>query len=629
MLGQDPRPANFRNRLRSVLADADPAVRLRGLADLAKVDLGYLETLQLDRSLGKLSAAGEVPEFPRVRIAVLSTSTVDHLLPPIRIAGLRHGLRIETYTGSFGQYRQELLDPQSGLRGFHPDTVLLSLTARQVIGELPLATRAADADRHLGAIVEDLRTLWRRAREGLAATVVQQSFLDTSEPLFGSFDRLVPGAPARLVSRLNDLLADAVARDGVLWLDVAAASARDGLRAWFDVARWLQGKMEVAPQAAPRYGDLLARLVVAQRGQARKCLVFDLDNTLWGGVVGDDGVDGIVLGEGSAAGEAHLALQHYARRLAERGVILAVCSKNDPAIAMTAFQEHPEMVLKISHLAALAVNWEDKATNLRRIAEQLNIGLDSLVFVDDNPTERARVRESLPMVAVPELPADPAGYVSSIAEGGWFEAVGLTEEDLARTGSYAANARREAVRSTVQSVDDFLRGLDMSVSCGRVSPVDQLRVAQLVNKTNQFNPTTRRYAAEELAQFCTDPANVPLQFHLADRFGDNGLVSVMLLRPLAGERGALEIECWVMSCRVFGRQLEHEAMNFAVTTARDLGVRTFVASYHQTAKNGIVARLYPNLGFAPAAEAPPGGSRWRLELDAYEPRRTFIARRDR
>ena len=246
------------------------------------------------------------------------------------------------------------------------------------------------------------------------ATIIQQTFLDVTESVFGSYDRLVPGAPARVIKLLNDQLSRAAAQDGVLLLDVARASERDGIDAWFDTGSWLHGKLEIAPEAAPLCGDMIARIVAAQRGLSKKCLVFDLDNTLWGGVIGDDGLEGLVLGEGSAVGEAHLALQRYAKQLKERGVILAVCSKNDPAIAEAAFNEHPEMLLKRSDISAFVANWNDKAENLKAIAARLNIGLDSLVFVDDNPVERARIRQGLPLVAVPNCPRIlPTTYATS------------------------------------------------------------------------------------------------------------------------------------------------------------------------------------------------------------------------
>jgi FkbH-like protein len=436
---------------------------------------------------------------------------------------------------------------------------------------------------------------------------------------------VVPGAPATVVARLNDQACEAAARDGALVLDVARASQRDGIDAWFDVGRWLQGKLEIAPQAAPLYGDLTARILAAQRGLSKKCLVLDLDNTLWGGVIGDDGLDGIVLGEGSAAGEAHLALQHYARQLKERGVILAVCSKNDLKIAEAAFRDHPEMALRRSDFAAFQANWDDKAQNLKVIAARLNIGLDALVFVDDNPAERARVRQSLPMVAVPEMPEDPAHYVRCLAEAGYFEAVAFTAEDRGRAEAYAANAEREALLGSAESMDDFLRGLNMTALYGPFTAVDHARVVQLINKTNQFNTTTRRYAGEEIARIMDEPDAVTLQFRLLDRVGDNGLVSTMILRPTADDE-ALEIENWVMSCRVFGRELEFEAMNVAVAAAKERGARALVADYIPTPKNDVISKLYPSLGFTEVDSPAPANraTRWVLDLADYVTRKTHI-----
>jgi len=620
--------SDFRLRLRAALAETDARARLDGLARLAQSRLDLVQTIQLDRALAR-GASDSIDGYASVRLALLSGNTIDHLPPAIRVAGLRHKLRLEVFSGAFGQYRQELLDPASPLLQFRPDLILLSLNARQAISGVPIAATAEEAEKALARAIEELCGLWDRARNAFNAAVIQQSYLDVSEPLFGSYDRLVPAAPSRLIARLNDLLALAAAREGVLLLDVAQASARDGIDAWFDVARWLQGKMEIAPHAAPRYGELTARLIAAQRGKSRKCLVLDLDDTLWGGVVGDVGTAGIILGEGSAQGEAHLALQRYARLLKDRGVILAVCSKNESALAEAAFRQHPEMVLRRTDIAAFVANWNDKVENLKDIAERLNIGLDSLVFVDDNPAERARVREGLPMVAVPELPDDPALYVRCIAGGGYFEAVSFTADDLRRGEQYATNVEREALRGASQSVDDFLRGLEMSVTYGPVAPVDLARAAQLINKTNQFNPTTRRYSADEVARLAAAPENTTLQFRLVDRFGDNGLVSVMILRS-ADDPEALDIDTWVMSCRVFGRQLENEAMSIAVEAARGRGVRILRAEYIPTERNGVVRGLFKSLGFAAVPGTEPGGaSRWILNTAAYVALPTFIARRVR
>jgi FkbH-like protein len=608
------------------------ADRLEALVALAQYQLGFVETIQLDtaltRTLAALPSGASLAAMPRIRLGVLASSTVDHLLAAIRVAGLRRRLLIDMYVGAFGQYRQELLEAASGLRRFAPDMILFSLGWRDFVGSVPLAASIDVAHEAVAHALAELRTLWRQARDRLRAVAIQQSFLDVTEPLFGSYELSVPGSPASLVSRLNAQLAEAVAGEGALLLDIARASARDGLTAWFDVARWLQAKIEIAPQASSLYGELLARLIAAQRGQSRKCLVLDLDNTLWGGVIGEVGLEGIVLGEGSAAGEAYLALQRYAKSLAERGVILAVCSKNEPAIVEDAFRDHPEMLLRRSDIAAFVVNWQDKAENLRTIAEQLNIGLDSLVFVDDNPAERARIRESLPTVAVPELPQDPAHYVHCIAAAGYFEAIAFTDEDRRRVEQYAANSQREALRETMQSMDDFLRGLDMAVEYGPVGAVDVPRVTQLLNKTNQFNTTTRRFTTEEISAFASDPGKIALQFRLLDRFGDNGMVSVMLLSARKDDPEVLEVVNWVMSCRVFGRQLEDEAMNIAVEAARTRGKSLLHADLIATKKNAVIRGLFADLGFAPLPEpAAADTTRWRLDLHTYAPRPTFIQRR--
>jgi FkbH-like protein len=626
MMSWLPIAPDFRSDLRVALNNANPADCLENVASLAAARLGFLETVQLDRCLGKLGLK-EASGFLPMRLAVLASSTVDHLSSAIRVGGLRRRLLVDVYSGEYGQYRQEILDPTSSIQHFGPQAVLFSLTAREAIARVPITATIREVEEAIASVVEELRSLWRKAREIDNTVIIQQTFINVTEPLFGSYDRLVPGAPARIVARLNDRLCEAAAEDGVLLLDIARASERDGIDAWFDAGRWLQGKLEIAPQAAPLYGDMVARILAAQCGLSKKCLVLDLDNTLWGGVVGDDGLEGIILGQGSAAGEAHLALQHYAKQLKERGVILAVCSKNDAEIAEAVFHNHPEMLLRRSDIAAFQANWNDKAENLKAIAARLNIGIDSLVFVDDSPVERARIRQSLPTVAVPELPEDIAQFVRCLADAGYFEAVTFTSDDQARARQYADNAEREALLGSAQSMDEFLRGLEMSVQFGPFTSIDHARIVQLINKTNQFNTTTRRYTSEELTHIAELPDALTLQFRLLDRIGDNGLVSTMILRPTPEHGDVLEIENWVMSCRVFGRQLEFEAMNIAVEAARHRGARALIADHIATPKNGVIRGLYASLGFAAISQpSPNGGTRWFLNLADYVMRYTHIVR---
>jgi FkbH-like protein len=624
-----PKPTDFKQQLKSANAIAAPDTRLERLCEIANQQLGFMETMQLDHALRSLRAQ-LAPNTPAVRIVVLSHATVDHLAPALRVAGLRRRFLLDVHLGTFGQVRQQLHEPGEELRRFAPEYLLLTQGCRELLAGIPVTADEQALDAGITRAVGDVRFLWKQAREKFGAQVIQQTVLDVTEPVFGNFDSMVPAAPSRVVARFNDALLAAAAQEGVLVLDIGRLSARDGLDAWFDTARWLQGKIEIAPLAAPRYCEVVARLIGVQRGLARKCLVLDLDNTLWGGVIGDAGVENIVLGEGSAAGEAHLALHRYAKALSQRGVLLAVCSKNDAAIAEGAFRDHPEMLLKRADFSAFMANWDDKAQNLRSIAAQLNIGLDSLVFVDDNPAERARIRESLPMVAVPELPEDPANYVRCLADAGYFEAVAFTAEDRERVAQYAANELRDNLLESSQSMDEFLRGLDMWVEYGRVTPLDLPRAAQLINKTNQFNLTGIRLTAEALTAIAADPRNIVLFFRLIDRFSDNGLVSVMLLSPSPDDPAALQIDNWVMSCRVFGRELEMEAMNIAVEHAVAAGARSLRGSIVPTKKNGVIAGLYEKLGFEKAA-APPGGEShiWTAELTGRQPIPTRIKRRNR
>jgi FkbH-like protein len=623
-----PQGGNFRSDVSEALGQTDARARLEALVQVARRRLGVLETIQLDNALSKAGGAG-ADSLPRIKITVLSSHTVEHLAPAIRVAGLRHRMLVDVKIGGYGLYRQELLEPSPQIVSFAPDVVLLCLSAGEVLASVPTGASSAQVQELVRRQVSDLRELWRRSRDVTGAQVIQQSYLNVFPPLFGNFDARFASAPSSVVARLNLEIAEAAELDSVLILDIAGASATDGLDSWFDSQRWLQGKMEISPAAAPRFGDRMACLLAAVKGLSKRCLVLDLDNTLWGGVIGDDGIDGIVLGEGSAVGEAHLALQRYAKSLKDRGVILAVCSKNDPETALAVFQEHPNMILRRGDISAFVANWQDKAENLRSIALQLNIGLDGLVFVDDNPAERARVREALPMIEVPELPDDVTGYVRCIADAGYFESTGLSGEDLQRSKFYADNAARDALREQCTNLDEFLRSLQMVVEFGPVRPVDYVRVSQLISKTNQFNTTGRTFDVEEVAYLATDPTAAVLQFRLIDRFGDNGIVSVLVLKQGASDSGCFDIENWVMSCRVFGRQLESEVMNVAVEAASARGAHGLRAEFLPTDRNGVIKHLYEKLGFVRAVEGVQAQvpEVWQLELSRYEAKATQITRR--
>ncbi|MGF6569622.1 FkbH-like protein [Paraburkholderia sp. GAS333] len=620
-----PRTPDWTQRLDALPREHAPD--WSALVQLAGDNLDFLQTGKLDKRLVK--AFGATPPdalaTPPLRLAVLGSSTVDQLLPGLRVGALRHRMWTQLYVPAYGQAMRESLDPASGLYAFAPNVVLFAFDAPYLIGDDTAGLSAAQADARVERIVGDLRALWLRVRERTDAQLIQQTLMPTLLPLMGDNEARLPGAPLNLLRRVNAALREAAHEAGVDLLALDDACARDGLAAWHDARLWLRAKQDVSPAAAPMYGERVARLVAARRGASAKCLVLDLDNTLWGGVIGDDGLAGIVLGQGSAEGEAYAAFQRYARDLTRRGIILAVCSKNDEANALLPFDQHPEMVLKRADIACFVANWQDKASNLRTIAQRLNIGLDALVFADDNPFERNLVREHLPMVRVPEMPEDPAFYAVTLAQSGWFESVALTGEDRERAAQYQANQQREAQRETEREsggdLASYLAGLGMVLEWNTFNSTDLPRIVQLIGKTNQFNLTTRRHGEAEVQAMMRDPRAVTLHFRLKDRFGDNGIIAIVAALPDTGgdaNEGDWRIDTWLMSCRVLGREVERATLGVLADAARQAGARRLIGEYLPTPKNGMVQDHYSGLGFAPLASSPDA-THWVLDLAGFTP----------
>ena len=588
------------------------------LTRLAAAQLDFRTTGMLDRALQQ-SVSGMLPfalPTKSVRLAMLSSSTVDHLLPGIRVGGLRRDLWITTYTHDYGQYMQELSNSTSDLYRFAPNVVWFALDGWHLLGEVDATISAGGAARAVDAAIERCVFLWRRAKSAFACHIIQQTPLPVFPALMGHNEHRLPGSKKALLARITQRLREVSAEHDVDLIDTDMLVAKDGLDAWHDSRFWFKAKHEIRASAGPMYGDHVARLLAAQHGRSFKCLVLDLDNTLWGGVIGDDGLDGVVLGQGSPAGEAFVALQRYVWNLSQRGVILAVCSKNDEANAFLPFDRHPEMVLKRSDIACFVANWSDKASNIREIARRLNIGVDSLVFLDDNPFERNIVRRELPMVAVPELPEDPSGYVRCLAAAGYFEITTLTAEDLERSNQYQTNAQRDQIRASAIDLEGYLNELDMVLNWRPFDAIGRQRIVQLISKTNQFNLTTRRYSDTDVDLTMDDPRCMTLQVRLLDRFGDNGIISIIIGRMV---ETALQIETWLMSCRVLGRKVEVACLNLIMQEAARLGAATVVGEYRSTAKNGMVKEHYAKLGFVRIDPLAEGGDWWSHSVPDFEP----------
>ncbi len=579
------------------------------------------------QSLGRLfrSLRGKCkPSAQKVRLAVLSSFTCDQLTQMIELFLFAGGVDAELYEAPYGVFRQEILLADSELYRFGPKVVFIATSWRD-LSQLPeLGDDAASVDQRVAAEQVQWSALWETLHKRAGCQIVQNNFDRPAWRQLGNHEMRHAASAGRFVSRMNESFA-ASAPSYVAIHDLDELSAGVGRRAWGDERFFHHAKLPCAPETMVEYAHSVASILLAQLGLGKKCLVLDLDNTLWGGVIGDDGLGGIRLGQGDPEGEAFAAFQRYVQKLRQRGVIIAVCSKNTDSIAREAFEKHTEMVLKLADVSCFVANWEDKASNLKAIAKQLNIGINSLVFIDDNPAERAIVRQLAPEVTVPEVSTDPLDFIVALEQGRYFQVVSLGNEDLQRTAMYQANAQRQTMmEASSENLDDFLKSLDMVATVAPVNEMNLERSTQLINKSNQFNLTTIRRSTAEVLTIARDAANwATWTISLKDRFGDNGLISVILGRAVGD---ALEIDTWLMSCRVLKRNVEKLVLNLICAEGQKRGLRIVRGRYVPTAKNGLVKDHYTDLGFR-LVEGPAEGSGaavYELELAGYKPLETCM-----
>jgi FkbH-like protein len=604
-----PAPAaNFADAVRALrVAGQWSASQMRALAT-ARLNLQQLGSLAR-----AIPADDSLLPAGAVRLSVLCNATADLLLPAIAATAARHDLWLRVRAPSFGTHVQEALDPASATNLWRPHFVFLALDHR-AYDLAPCPGNAELAGQRVSQALAQLALMVRSLQSASGAAVIVQTLAPTGVSVFGHLEVQLPGTAGWMVDEFNRRLRRERAA-GVLLLDAAALAAEVGLGTWHDDRLWNLGKIPFAQEVVPIYAEHFCRVLVAARGKSKKCLVLDLDNTLWGGVIGDDGLHGIAIGQGSAAGEAHLAVQGMALSLHERGIILAVSSKNEDAIARQAFKDHPEMLLREHHIAAFQANWQDKASNLQAIAKSLNIGVDALVLLDDNPAERQQVRMALPEVGVPELPDSPDEFAATLLAAGYFETIQFTDEDRTRAAQYQANAERSALLDTATDLSSHLAALSMEAHVAPFDGMGRGRITQLINKTNQFNLTTRRRTEQEVASLESDPAALALQIRLKDRFGDNGMISVVIGLCEAGD---CTLDTWLMSCRVLNRGVERLVLDVIAEQARLRGVRRLIGLYLPTSKNALVRDHYQQLGFEADLSAPPG-ERWTLDLTQHQP----------
>jgi FkbH-like protein len=602
-------PEDFAARCRTVAdTHGDLGQQLRGLAGYG-LDENQLvrlaRVIERERSEGR-SAAPLVP----FRLGIVGNATTHHIVPALVATAPRHGIALECVEAAYDQTMQEALSPDSLINRSQLDAVLLVLDFRG----LPLRAAPGDADT-AAVIVESCLDQLQQIRAGFRQNGKTISILPTlvrpPETQFGGLDLAVFGSLRNLIDTINRRIADSISATSDLLLDVAGLAETVGLAEWHDPTTWNMGKFPFSSLLLPLYADHVCRLIAALLGKSRRCLILDLDNTVWSGVIGDDGLEGIIIGEGDPTGEAHLAVQRTALMLRERGIVLAVSSKNHDEVARRPFRDHPEMLLKEDHFAVFQANWSDKASNIEAIAEALSLGLDAMVFLDDNPVERDLIRRRLSQVAVPELPPDPALYARTLLAAGYFEAIAFSDEDRRRAQFYQENTRRAELQQRAGDIDEYLASLEMEITFQPFDQTGRARIAQLINKSNQFNLTTRRYSEAEVAAAERDPDCFTLQVRLADRFGDNGMISVIICRRVAE---SWDIDTWLMSCRVLGRKVEHAVLRELIEQARRSGIRSLAGHYHPTGRNQLVEEHYQKLGFRHNRAGEDGSTFWALDM---------------
>ncbi len=613
-----PAPPDFRDRLRALQGELAGDIQPNFYERLVSLAATSLSEAELTRLAGLSrwikDSKSRTDELSSVRLGVMGDGALSLIGPPIVGAGFRHGLLTEVIEGGYNCAVQEAADRGSRMHAAALHFALIAGDAR-ALGLDRAAASEGEAEAKINAALSSMQMIVNGLRPSVKSAILVQTVPAPMDPLFGSFDRVHAATPFAMVETLNRKIADWAREGRVILVDIARLATAVGLQTWHEPGHWHASKLAFSPRLIPVYADVVARTIAAVIGKSKKCLVLDLDNTLWGGVIGDDGLAGIEVGQGSSLGEAFIAIQTMALELRSRGVILAVCSKNEEDVARLPFRKHPDMLLREDHIAVFQANWTDKAANLRAIASTLNIGVDALVFLDDNPAERMQVRAALPLVAVPELPDDPALYPRALAAAGYFEAVAFSEEDRNRAKYYEANTQRAEALSSSRDVGDYLAALDMVCSIGRVDPLSRSRVAQLINKSNQYNLTTLRYSEAEVELAENDPARHVIQIRLVDRFGDNGIISVIIAEK-ADE--AWTIDTWLMSCRVLGRRVQEAALAHLAAAAASEGAKSLIGRYIPSAKNRMVAGHYQSLGFTLIATAEDGKTEWRLDLAAYE-----------
>lgn len=555
------------------------------------------------------------------RIAILGGSTTADVRKMLELYLLSYGIKAEFYESEYSQYWQDAMFGSEELNQFHPDLIYIH-TSNRNISNFPAATATKeDADSLLEQEYLHFQTMWEKLASDYCCPIIQNNFEYPFWRLMGNADATFWGGRVNFITRLNLRFAE-YARDhsGFYINDINWLSANYGLEAWSDPFYWHMYKYALALPAIPKLAQSVANIIKSLYGKNMKAFALDLDNTLWGGVVGDDGAENIQVGQENAEAQAYAEFQQYINAHRQIGVILNIISKNDAENALAGLNR-PDCPLKPDDFIIIKANWEPKSQNLQEMAHELSLLPESFVFVDDNPAERAIINQTFPAVPTPAIDK-PEHYITAIDQGGYFEVTALTKDDASREKMYKSNAARSKLQTAFTDYNEYLRSLEMSAEIGPFAPIYMSRIAQLTNKSNQFNLTTLRCTQEEIENFAKSDQYITLYGKLEDKFGDNGVVSVVL-GELEGTK--LHIRLWLMSCRVLKRDMEYAMMDELVKAAQKKGVTQIYGYYYPTAKNNMVRDFYDKQGFIKVSESEDGSTSWLLDIsEGYQQKQNVI-----
>lgn len=556
------------------------------------------------------------PACPPIKVALLGDTATQLLNVAIKGAAAEKGLNIDIYESEYDQIFSEIIDDSSGLYKSDPEYTIIYMSSEKLYDEFcrtPLSERMSFAENY----VRKIKELWDKINFMIKTRIIQVNFDENDDLTFGNFGNGTEISYIFQLRKLNYLLMEMATKGKNLYIaDLSRIQNIYGRNTLFPDKYYYSARLAVSMECLPILAEEITGIISALLGRVKKCAVLDLDNTLWGGVIGDDGLDNIQIGE-LGTGRAFSDFQQWLKELTKRGILLAVCSKNNEETAKEPFEKHPEMVLRLEDFALFVANWNDKAVNIKYIQQTLNIGMDSLVFIDDNPFERNLVRNTIPEVTVPELPEDPSLYLSFLKKENLFETGSYSLGDSDRTQQYRAEAQRVQQQQNFGSIDDYLKSLEM---IGYYAPFDSFnipRISQLTQRSNQFNLRTVRYTEREITDIAVSDKYITLYFTLKDKFGDHGLISVVIMEKQTDE---LFIDTWLMSCRVLKRTAEEFIINTIVKTAKVNGFSKVIGEYIPTAKNRMVADIYSQLGFSPI-----GNNRFEVFTDNFKFNKCFIS----